>query len=313
MLGINRNDEPWTGEAAAKPWTQATWDGARGDASQRVGAEVAECLCIPSKSDERRSAAGRITWRASAGNPRNHQALKACNGGVLQALRLRSSHIEICRIGTGVIQDGLRSPDIAAGCAVMLSGDAAAEEHWREVRQQRTRFIRMRTVPNRNAYIGAGDEPLDADPQSLVADRTDAGGAVAANKKKVIAFAWPCFCDERFCHRCNSVDQVRRSVWAPPVEGPALCAPYFTASSRLGPVDHDPVVVERMRRQAIAPDKAKRLGIGGCLDSDRQEKRYDRVDMRASWLSWDSVFTWGFLEVFLPIIDLGIAGAENGL
>jgi hypothetical protein len=31
----------------------------------------------------------------------------------------------------------------------MLGGDAAAEEHRREVRQQRTRFVRMRVVRNR--------------------------------------------------------------------------------------------------------------------------------------------------------------------
>ena len=286
MLGINWNDEPRTGEAAAKPGTQATWNGARTDAGQRVGAEMAEGLCIPARDDECRGAAGWITWRTSAGNPRNHQTLEARNSGLLQALRFRSSNIEIGRIGTGVIQNGLRRPDVAARCAVMLGGDAAAEEHRREIREQRTRFARMRIVPNRNARIGAGDEALDADPQCLLADRTNADRAVAANKKKVITFAWPCLCDERFCHRCNPVDQVWCSVRAPPVEGPALCAPYFAARSRLRPVDHDPVLVERMRCQAIAPDQAKRVGIGGRLDADRQEKWYDRVgDMRPSWLS----------------------------
>src|SRR4051794_37860101 len=72
--------------------------------------------------------------------------------------------------------------------------------------------------------------------------------------------------DERFGYRDDPVDQVRGSMQPPPVEGPALRTPHFAASPRLGPVDHDPVLVERMRRQAVAPDPAKCLGIGSGLN-----------------------------------------------
>src|SRR6185312_9903441 len=131
-------------------------------------------------------------------------------------------------------------------------------------------------VPRRDARVDAGNEASDADPQCLVADCSNTDRAVTAYQEQTFALARSRLRDERFGYRDDPVDQIRGSVQPPPVEGPALRTPHFAASPRLGPVDYDPVLVERVRRQAVAPDPAKCLGIGSGLNTDRQEERDQR-------------------------------------
>jgi hypothetical protein len=74
----------------------------------------------------------------------------------------------------------------------------------------------------------------------------------------------------------RSVDQVRRRIAETAIERSPLRALYLRASSWLGPLDDDAMLVEGMRHLAIARHQPQRIRIARGLDRQRNEERNDR-------------------------------------